>query len=119
MTIQEIAKEVLFEVGELATGQTPTAADLKVCTDAYSRVWAMLQVPELLAGWAVDADIPTIAEQPIIALVAFDVRNKFGIGGETMQTIIQNAGLAKPQLRANVHTNWLGDDEDPIEEDYF
>jgi len=115
-TKQELAVIVLQMVGELASGQTPLDADLQICLSAYDSIWAQLQTPEFLAPWGNDDDIPAEAVFPIAALVASEVSPIFAVDGVTAQLIEAKAINAKPQLRANLHTNWNPDDDDATTE---
>lgn len=103
---EEVAEIALRMLGELGTGQTAPDADLRICTDSYAGIWQQLQSPELLATWAVDADIPDEAVMPIAALIASDVLPIFQPSANTVALVEAKAANAKPQLRANLTTPW-------------
>lgn len=106
-TKTQIATEALQIIGELATGQTPTDADLQVAIAAYEQVWMQLQTPEYLATWGAEEDIPSEAVKPIVALVASEISPHFGVQGQTLQQVEARASNAYPQLRTNLHSNWV------------
>ena len=110
---QEIATEVLYEVGELATGQTPSDADAKICRDKYDQVYALL-LSDRLINWGPDDSVPDEAVLSIVALVARTVTTIFGVKGETLQDIISKASGAKGELR-NLMTNDYVHEDVPME----
>ena len=115
-TREEIARLVLLEVGELATGQTPSDADMAICRDAYDQVYAELQAPELLAPWGDGEEVPDNSVRPIVSLVAWEVRTAFSIDAETETKIARNVFESLPRLRQNTHANYV---PDTTEVEYF
>ena len=112
-TKQEIATEVLLEVGELATGQTPNDADAKICRDKYDQVYALL-LNDRLVNWGPDDSVPDEAVIPIVALVARTVTTIFGVGGQTLQDIKDKSSGSEAALR-NIMTNDYSHEDTPME----
>lgn len=106
---EEIAKEVLLEVGEYATTQTPSGADIKICTDKYDQVYALL-LSKKLVSWGPDDSVPEEAVLPIVAIVSRTVTTIFGVGGQTLQDIVAKAGISEAVLRDIMTTDYSAED---------
>ena len=111
-TKQEIATEVLQEVGELATGQTPSDADARICRDKYDQVYSGL-LSNKLVSWGPDDSVPDDAVLPIVALVARSVTTIFGVSGTTLQDIAAKSSVAEGMLR-NLMTVDYSEETTPI-----
>ena len=78
MTITQIAKEVLQEIGRLPDGQVAPASQVKTVERAYDGLYEEL-LNNSLVNWAALDDIPDFASNFLIIMLAGRVSGRFGV----------------------------------------
>lgn len=89
MTPLELRFAALKETGIVGVLETPSAEQDQLAVARYQGLHAQL-LKDNVADWAVDEDIPTGAEQPMIWMLAYLIANVLGASPEDVQRL---AGL--------------------------
>jgi hypothetical protein len=92
----DLETAVLEELGVLATGAAPIAADAAIVDDAYSALYEML-LTEGLVSWSADDDIPSFAEHPVTLMVAHLCAGKFAVPAQKRAELEIAGALGLPQ----------------------
>lgn len=93
----ELAEGVLIQLGIVGAGQTPSAEDTKVVTDAWNSLYPQLQRFGLaqFASTAIDEEF----QEPLVKWVAGQVYTKFGFTGAREASIVRDAVLGWTQIQ--------------------
>ena len=94
-TVTEVVDRAANDLGILRLGQTLQAQDSTRITEAYNEVYATL-VNEGLATWASTAEVPDELVPHVVALMADNCINVYGLSKERYQRI---KGASIPALR--------------------
>jgi hypothetical protein len=70
MTPSDLYKSALQDLGVLAAGEEPDPEDALKVAEKYTSLYAMLEGKRLV-GWTAMADVPSYAEIPVTAMLAF------------------------------------------------
>lgn len=97
MTITQIAKEVLQEIGRLPDGQVAPASQVKTVERAYDSLYEEL-LNNSLVNWAALDDIPDFAANHIIIILAGRVSGRFGVPDQWTQREGNMMNLLAQQL---------------------
>lgn len=126
MTPAELKTAVLKELRIVAAGEDAQPEDVAVVTEKYTGLYNML-LAEGLVAWELAADVPTYAEQPLIAMLAYLCGTSFGVNPARMQQLelmgalnlpLQRGGpsVAEKQLRRQLAVKPV---PYPAQSDYF
>lgn len=98
VTRAEIANRALREAGILAYGQTATSNLTDAALQGYDEVYANLE--ELgIVDWGSTASVPNQYVPWVVALVAFNKANEWGISNDRYTRIAQVASVAERSIR--------------------
>jgi hypothetical protein len=78
MTLTEMAKAVLDELGVVAANETPSAADADYVKTRYER-WRKLAAQRFIVDWDAATDIPDGAEDAVTLIIAYMCAPAFGV----------------------------------------
>lgn len=95
-TSAELAADVLRRLGVTASGQSATAEDLDVVTDAYASIYPRLRMRGV-APWGSEA-IEEEAQVPLSQYVASQVYSAWGFTGDKEATIRIEGKLGLQEL---------------------
>lgn len=95
MTPQELRRAALLELQVLPAGHSAEPDDDAEVARRYTALYDML-LTEGLVAWAVDADVPEFAEQPITQMLAYLCAPAFGIAPARMAALRQTGALNLP-----------------------
>lgn len=97
-TQADLLQEVLENLGVLAAGQTPEQEDLSRVAEKLPSIIALLSATEVVYI----PDIENIPDEwfiPLAACVAYSVKQKFGLTGDTATGVDNDYQLALLQFR--------------------
>jgi hypothetical protein len=78
MTLTEMAKAVLDELGVTAANETPSAPDADYVKTRYER-WRKLAAQRFIVDWDAATDIPDGAEDAVTLIIAYMCAPAFGV----------------------------------------
>jgi|GEM_PF-3556382 len=94
--LENYYQDVLSELGVTGPDNTSSAEDLRIVTDAYPSLWAMLFERQLV-GWGVDDAIPDMALLPMRWIAAFHLAPIFGVYGQKLAGLQEKGQLEGPR----------------------
>jgi len=83
--------------------------DLQAST-AYDSVYGRLLAKEL-AVWAKAGEVPDACVEPVVALLAFELANEYGVSDSRWQRLQFSAGNAEGELRTLVFPSYVSTTE--------
>ena len=93
--LAEFYTDVLAELGVTGPDNTASAEDVRVVTDAYAPLWAMLDERDLLTFGVAD-DVPDMSLLPMRWIVAFHLAPVFGITGAKLEMLQERGQIEGP-----------------------
>lgn len=113
-TKQEIRDRSANDLGILRIGQSLQAQDNTRILSAYAEVWAELNA-ESIAPWQITESVPDELVKHVVALVALNCLNTYGVSDKRYIRIMNAAGddgvKAKRAIRLLVATPYVNTDE--------
>ena len=105
-TKAQIGIQALEELGVLPLGQTPTADQSDKIKTAYDQVWEALDRRNI-AVWGKTEDIPDAYVNPVVALVAAQRLNVFGVSNDRYARVAGAARGAEDEIRRLNAGDWM------------
>lgn len=81
-TINDLAKQVMIELGRLSSGEDPSAEELADIRTRYEQRLVML-ADDNYADWDA-SDIPAVAMPGLVRVIAYEVAPMFGVARQTL-----------------------------------
>lgn len=114
-TRPDLVSEVLERLGVYEVGQEPSPERYQMVDRIIPAVVATLRRDNVYSFSNLDK-IPDEAFMPLAAIVAWDVKAKFSVAGESLATLGSDNADARPTLR---RIRALAPDDTVVESDYF
>lgn len=105
-TAAEIRNKALRRLGILGLGQTASSELSNDVDAAYNEVYARLSEVGLV-GWALASSVPNEYVAPMVALVAGERVDEYGVAGERYQRIKADAAKAEMDIRRLINGQYV------------
>jgi len=105
-TKAQIGVQALEELGVVALGQSATAAQTATINAAYDQVWDALDDHGVVV-WLSTESVPSAYVNPVVALVAAQRMNMFGISNDRYTRIAGAASGSIAEIRRLNAGNWV------------
>lgn len=106
----EIRDRAASDLGRLALGQSLAAQDATRITAGYAEVYAALK-KEGLATWAYASEVPDELVPYVVALVADNCLNTYGVSPERFARIKAVVQTAMREIRRLTATDYVSQDD--------
>lgn len=97
LTKTQIVERAAYELGILRLNQSLQSQDQTRLEQAYDEVYADLK-EDGVATWASTASVPTDVVPHIVAMVAFNAVDTYGVSNDRYQRIAGKASVAKKKI---------------------
>lgn len=122
MTLAELRKAALQEIGILASGEEAEPEDDQLCKEKYESLYDIM-LTEGLVAWAADDNLPDYAALPVTMMLAAYIAPAFGVVGQRLADLRVGGALGLPQqsvaermLRRQLQKHYVSY---PASSDYF
>lgn len=122
MTLAELRRAALQEIGILASGEDAEPEDDQLASQKYVALYDVL-LAEGLVAWAVGDAIPDYADISLTAMLACYLAPAFGVSGQRLLDLRAGGAVGLPQpsmaermLRRQLAKNYVSS---PAQSEYF